>query len=180
MTDYQKKQLEQHLWNVANQLRGKMHADEFRDYCLGFIFFKYLSEKMHHHANDILREDGIDYLKIDETTAEGQEMLDAIREDAVEQIGFFIRPSQLFASLAQRGDNDEFILEDLTSVLRSIERSTMGTESEDDFEHLFEDLDLTSTKLGRTEPLLGNGWDIYFPLKPVIRRIMGRSFRRGG
>jgi len=152
MTDYQKKQLEQQLWNVANQLRGKMHADEFRDYCLGFIFFKYLSELMHLHANEILHEDGIDYLDIDETTAEGQKMLAAVREDAVEQLGYFIRPSQLFASLAKRGeDPDEFILDELTSVLRSIERSTMGTESEDDFEHLFEDLDLASTKLGRTE-----------------------------
>lgn len=152
MTEYQKKLLEQQLWNVANQLRGKMHADEFRDYCLGFIFFKYLSEKLHHHANDILREDGIDFLDIDETSAAGQEMLDAIREDSVTQLGFFIKPSQLFASLAKRGeDPDEFILDDLTSVLRSIERSTMGTESEDDFEHLFDDLDLTSTKLGRTE-----------------------------
>src|SRR6185369_17825012 len=153
MTDYQKKQLEQHLWNVANQLRGKMHADEFRDYCLGFIFFKYLSEIMHRHANGILHEDGIDFLDIDEATADGQEMLAAIREDAVAQIGFFIKPSQLFASLAKRGEKEppEFILDDLTSVLRSIERSTMGTESEDDFEHLFDDLDLTSTKLGRTE-----------------------------
>lgn len=152
MTDNQKKQLEQQLWNVANQLRGKMHADEFRDYCLGFIFFKYLSEIMHRHANDILREDGIDFLEIDESTNEGQEMLDAIREDAVAQIGFFLKPAQLFSSLAKRGENpDEFILDDLTAVLRSIERSTMGTESEDDFEHLFEDLDLTSTKLGRTE-----------------------------
>lgn len=153
MTDYQKKQLEQQLWNVANQLRGKMHADEFRDYCLGFIFFKYLSEKLHLHANGILREDGIDFLDIDETTAAGQEMLDAIREDSVTQLGFFIKPSQLFASLAKRGGEEppEFILDDLTSVLRSIERSTMGTESEDDFEHLFDDLDLTSTKLGRTE-----------------------------
>ena len=152
MTDLQKKQLEQQLWNVANQLRGKMHADEFRDYCLGFIFFKYLSEKMHGHANRILREDGIDFLEIDEATAEGQEMLAAIREDAVNALGFFIKPSQLFASLAKRGENpDEFILDDLTTVLRSIERSTMGTESEDDFEHLFEDLDLASTKLGRTE-----------------------------
>lgn len=152
MTEYQKKQLEQQLWNVANQLRGKMHADEFRDYCLGFIFFKYLSEKMHRHANGILREDGIDFLEIDEATTEGQGMLDAIREDSVEQIGFFIKPSQLFASLAKRGeDPDEFILGELTSVLRSIERSTMGTASEDDFEHLFEDLDLASTKLGRTE-----------------------------
>jgi type I restriction enzyme M protein len=151
MTDYQKKQLEQQLWNVANQLRGKMHADEFRDYCLGFIFFKYLSEKMHHHANGIL-DDGRDYLEIDELSEAGQEELDAIREDAVEQLGFFIKPSQLFASLAKRGeDPDEFILDDLTAVFKSIERSTMGTASEDDFEHLFEDLDLTSTKLGRTE-----------------------------
>ena len=128
-----------------------MHADEFRDYCLGFIFFKYLSEKMHHHAKGIL-DDGRDYLEIDELSTDGQEELDAIREDSVEQLGFFIKPSHLFSSLAKRGeDADEFILDDLSAVLKSIERSTMGTESEDDFEHLFEDLDLTSTKLGRTE-----------------------------
>jgi len=151
MTDYQKKQLEQHLWNVANQLRGKMHADEFRDYCLGFIFFKYLSEKMHHHANGIM-DAGRDYLEIDELSEGGLKDLEAIREDSIEQLGFFIKPSQLFESLAKRGESsDEFILDDLTSVLRSIERSTMGTASEDDFEHLFDDLDLTSTKLGRTE-----------------------------
>lgn len=135
MTESQKKQLEQTLWNVANQLRGKMHADEFRDYCLGFIFFKYLSELMHRHANGILREDGLDFLQIDEASAEGQEMLAAIREDSVAQLGYFLKPSQLFGSLAKRGENpDQFILDDLTSVLRSIERSTMGTESEDDFE----------------------------------------------
>lgn len=153
MTDYQKKQLEQQLWNVADQLRGKMHADEFRDYCLGFIFLKYLSEIMHRHANKILREDGIDYLDIDENTEAGQTMLAAVREDAVEDLGFFIKPSQLFGTLAKRGGEEppQFILDDLTAVLRSIERSTMGTESEDDFEHLFDDLDLTSTKLGRTE-----------------------------
>jgi len=152
MTENQKKQLEQQLWNVANQLRGKMHADEFRDYCLGFIFFKYLSELMHRHANGILREDGVDFLQIDEAADEGQEMLAAIREDSVAQLGYFLKPSQLFGSLAKRGeDPEQFILDDLTGVLRSIERSTMGTESEDDFEHLFEDLDLASTKLGRTE-----------------------------
>jgi type I restriction enzyme M protein len=150
MTEHQKKQLELQLWNVANQLRGKMHADEFRDYCLGFIFFKYLSEKMHNHANGIL-DDNRDYLEIDELTEAGLKDLNAIREDSVEDLGFFIKPSQLFKSLAKRGENpDEFILDDLSAVLKSVERSTMGTESEDDFEHLFEDLDLTSTKLGRT------------------------------
>jgi type I restriction enzyme M protein len=152
MTNSQKKQLEQQLWNIADSLRGKMHADEFRDYCLGFIFYKYLSEKMHRYANNILKEDGVDFHDIDATSADGQAMLAALEEEAVAQLGYFLHPAQLFDSLAKRGDDPEqFILDDLTAVLRSIERSTMGTESEEDFEGLFDDLDLTSTKLGRTE-----------------------------
>ena len=59
MGEEQKKQLEQQLWNIANTLRGKMDADEFRDYILGFIFYKYLSEKMDDFANDLLEEDNI-------------------------------------------------------------------------------------------------------------------------
>ena len=59
MSEEQKKQLEQQLWNIANTLRGKMDADEFRDYILGFIFFKYLSERMHLYANKLLQEDNI-------------------------------------------------------------------------------------------------------------------------
>lgn len=163
MTDDQKKRLEQQLWNIANELRGKMNADEFRDYCLGFIFFKYLSDKLYQYANTILTEDGIDFAAIDEESPEGQDMLIAIKEESVAQLGYFLKPSELFSSIAQRGahkadDNgdddviiDNFILDDLTKVLNGIERSTMGTESEDDFDHLFEDLDLTSTKLGRNE-----------------------------
>ena len=152
MTQDQKRQLEQQLWNIADTLRGKMNADEFRDYCLGFIFFKYLSEKLHRYANEILSEDGIDFLEIDEETAEGEEYLEAIAEESVDKLGYFLRPSELFESLAKRAAiKDEFILDDLTKVLNSIEQSTMGTESEDDFDHLFEDLDLTSTKLGRSE-----------------------------
>lgn len=152
MTNNQKKQLQQQLWNIADSLRGKMHADEFRDYCLGFIFYKYLSEKMHRYANTILKEDGIDFHDIDENSADGKEMLAALEEEAVAQLGYFLKPAELFDTLAKRGeDAEQFILDDLTAVLRSIERSTMGTESEDDFEHLFEDLDLTSTKLGRSE-----------------------------
>ncbi len=57
MSEDHKKQLEQQLWNIANTLRGKMDADEFRDYILGFIFYKYLSEKMQLYANKILKED---------------------------------------------------------------------------------------------------------------------------
>lgn len=157
MTEEQKRKLKQQLWNIANELRGKMSADEFRDYILGFIFYKYLSEKMCIYANKILAEDKIEYLSLKENTEEGREYLDAIREEAIEQLGYFLKPSELFSEVTKRGNAkgeegaSTFILDDLQNILSNIEQSTMGTESEDDFDKLFEDLDLTSTKLGRSE-----------------------------
>ena len=61
MSEHHRKQLETQLWNIANTLRGRMNADEFRDYILGFIFFKYLSEKQRTYANDILKADKVRY-----------------------------------------------------------------------------------------------------------------------
>ncbi len=153
MVDEGKKKLEQKLWDIANELRGKMDADEFRDYILGFIFYKYLSEKMASYANKLLIEDGITYLSIKEDTADGQEYLDVIKEESVEKLGYFLKPSELFSEIAKRGNGDtnNFILDDLTQILRNVEQSTMGHESEEDFEGLFADLDLTSKKLGKTE-----------------------------
>jgi len=148
-----KQHLEQKLWNIANTLRGKMGADDFRDYILGFIFYKYLSNKMHAYANQILKPDGLKYKEINEANSTGQEYLEAIRGEALESLGYFLRPSELFSELARRGNGDgksKFILEDLTAVLNNIAQSTMGTDSEEDFDHLFEDLDLTSSKLGKT------------------------------
>ena len=155
MSESHKQQLEQQLWNIANTLRGKMDADEFRDYILGFIFFKYLSERMHLYADKLLEEDGIKYNSIDENTPIGKEYLEAIQEEALGKLGYYLKPSELFTNIAAKGNSmeggDTFILEDLTTILRNIESSTMGTESEDDFGNLFEDLDLTSTKLGKTD-----------------------------
>jgi type I restriction enzyme M protein len=153
MSEDHKKQIQTQLWNIANELRGKMDADEFRDYILGFIFYKYLSEKMHLYANDILSEDGIKYKEIDESSADGKEYLEAIRDEALGKLGYFLKPSELFSEIAKRGNGNQnnFILQDLSAILNNIEQSTMGTESEDDFGNLFEDLDLTSTKLGKTE-----------------------------
>ena len=155
MSETHKQQLEQQLWNIANTLRGKMDADEFRDYILGFIFFKYLSERMHLYANKLLEEDGIKYDSIDENTLNGKEYLEAIKEEALGKLGYYLKPSELFTNIAAKGNSleggDTFILEDLTTILKNIESSTMGTESEDDFGNLFEDLDLTSTKLGKTD-----------------------------
>ena len=155
MSEDQKKQLEQQLWNIANTLRGKMNADEFRDYILGFIFYKYLAEKMEIYANGILKTDGIKYKSINETTKNGAEYIDAIREEALETLGYFLKPNELFSEVAKRGNSDiegqsNFIIEDLQKILINIQLSTMGTESEDDFDNLFEDMDLNSTKLGKS------------------------------
>lgn len=173
MSEDHKKQLEAQLWNIANTLRGKMNADEFRDYILGFIFYKYLSEKIAIYANKILKEGGDKFLfqEIKEETTEGQEYITAIKEDALLSLGYFLKPSELFSEVAKRGnhssENDEaynmaaeseneyntksnFILEDLQKILNNIQNSTMGTDSEEDFDNLFEDMDLNSTKLGKT------------------------------
>ena len=77
MSEDQKKQLEQQLWNIANTLRGKMNADEFRDYILGFIFYKYLSEKMNIYANTILKPDGIVFTDIKPARSAGGENTDS-------------------------------------------------------------------------------------------------------
>ncbi|NVK08070.1 MAG: type I restriction-modification system subunit M [Tenacibaculum sp.] len=151
MSEEQKKLLEAQLWNIANELRGKMDADEFRDYILGFIFYKYLSEKQELYANTLLETEEIkDYLKVT-----NEEDLEAIREESLIKLGYFLKPEELFSSMAEKGNADtenesNFILEDLETILNGIEQSTMGTESEDDFNQLFEDLDLNSTKLGRS------------------------------
>ena len=151
MSEEQKKLLEAQLWNIANELRGKMDADEFRDYILGFIFFKYLSEKQYLYANQLLETEEVkDYVLL----KDGEE-LNAIKEESLIKLGYFLKPNELFSAIAKKGNGNtenksNFILEDLVGILNGIEQSTMGTESEDDFNKLFEDLDLSSTKLGRS------------------------------
>ena len=90
MADDTKKALQTQLWNIANTLRGKMGADEFRDYILGFIFYKYLSERMHLFADDILKHDGIIFDQIDESTQEGLAMLADISAESVDRLGYFL------------------------------------------------------------------------------------------
>jgi type I restriction enzyme M protein len=155
MSEDQKKVLEQQLWNIANTLRGKMDADEFRDYILGFIFYKYLSEKMEVYADGILRPDKLKFKEVKPNTKDGKEIMAAIKEEALEKLGYFLKPTELFSEVARRGNDEHkkdtsFILEDLQKILTNIQLSTMGTESEEDFDNLFEDMDLNSSKLGKT------------------------------
>lgn len=179
-----KKELEKQLWNIANALRGNMSADEFRDYILGFIFYKYLSERMHHYADGILAEDGLKFDAIDENSDEGQEYLEAIKEESIDHLGYFLKPSELFHVIAEKGNKGQFIIEALTEVLNHIEQSTMGTASEDDFNGLFDDIDLTSNKLGKSEKqkndlittVLGHLDEIDFCLDDTEIDVLGDAY----
>lgn len=151
MSEEQKRLLEAQLWGIANLLRNKISPDDYRDYILGFIFFKYLSEKQNLYANELLVGEEI----TEYTNVKDAETLAAIKEESLLKLGYFLEPSQLFSVITAKGNantenESNYILEDLQSVLNHIEMSTMGTESEDDFNALFEDLDLNSNKIGRT------------------------------
>ena len=185
LTD-QKQKLEQQLWNIANTLRGKMDADDFRDYILGFIFYKYLSKKMDLYANKILKPDGLTFAEV-EGHAQEEELLEAIKDATLDKLGYFLKPSELFSELARRGNaggKNNFILGDLANVLTHIEQSTMGSESEEDFGNLFEDLDLTSSKLGKSEndknelivKVLSHLEEIDFDLENTESDVLGDAY----
>lgn len=150
MSDDQKKQLQTQLWNIANELRGKMDADEFRDYILGFIFYKYLSEKVEKYADKLLQSDGKKYAEIDETSNEGKKIIEAVKDEAIDNLGYFLKPSELFNNIATQSATSDNLIEDLQRILNNIEHSTMGEDSEQDFDKLFSELDLNAGKLGRS------------------------------
>lgn len=149
MPEDQKKQLQTQLWNIANELRGKMGADEFRDYILGFIFYKYLSEKIDLKANEWLKPDNLTYSDIIGHPQEGDYIAE-IEKAAIKELGYFLKPNELFHHVAQTSATNDNLNEDLERILNSIESSTMGHDSEEDFQQLFSELDLNAIKLGRT------------------------------
>lgn len=186
MAAEQKQKLEQQLWNIANTLRGKMDADDFRDYILGFIFYKYLSTKMNLYANEILKPDALTFQEIEGHPNEAL-LMQELKSLAIDKLGFFLEPSELFSELARRGNaggKNNFILGDLAKVLTHIEQSTMGTESEEDFGNLFSDLDLTSHKLGKSESdknelivkVLVHLDEIDFDLENVDSDVLGDAY----
>jgi type I restriction enzyme M protein len=179
-------ELKQLLWKLADTLRGKMDADDFRDYILGFIFYKYLSEKMEDHANKILKPDKLIYADL-KKHKEKRLYLKEVKADALDSLGYFLEPDELFRELAERGNGEgkaKFILDDLTKILNHIEQSTMGTPSEEEFSNLFEDLDLTSSKLGKSESaknelivkIINQLNDIDFDLHNTERDVLGDAY----
>lgn len=172
--------LHQKLWDIANELRGNMDAGEFKNYILGFIFYKFLSEKVETTINRELESDGITFLD----AYKDDDYRDDIIEESIESLGYFIDPAHLFHNIVERARNKEFILDDLGTALKSVEASTQGHESEEEFMGLFEDVDLTSSKLGKTvdqknkliSSILLHLEDIDFKLDDVNIDILGDAY----
>ncbi len=138
-------ELYSNLWNVANNLRGNMEPNEFKNYILGLIFFRYLSEKVENRANLLLEEDEMSYAE----AWDDEEIREDLQEELTIQLGFYIEPKNLFASLVEQINIGKFDVELLAIAINQISASTQGQESEKEFDHLFDDMDLKSTKLGR-------------------------------
>ena len=145
--EQEREELHKAIWNIANDLRGSVDGWDFKQYVLGFMFYRYISENITNYINKLEHDAGntdFDYSKIEDSQAE------FIREEMVNTKGFFILPSQLFCNVRAKAHNDKDLNETLEKVFNAIESSAKGTTSEHDFDGLFEDIDVNSNKLGAT------------------------------
>ncbi|MEG0659821.1 MAG: type I restriction-modification system subunit M N-terminal domain-containing protein, partial [Anaerorhabdus sp.] len=151
MADNKKEQeraeLHRTIWGMANDLRGSVDGWDFKQYVLGMLFYRYISENITSYINKGEHETGnhdFNYALLSDEAAE------EAKEDMVSTRGFFIYPSELFENIKKNASQDENLNETLEKIFRNIESSAQGHESEDDFKGLFDDIDVNSNKLGGT------------------------------
>ena len=135
----QRAELHKTIWSIANVLRGSVDGWDFKQYVLGFLFYRFISEDITSYLNGYEHQAGdvdFDYAKLDDATAE------QVRKSMVEEKGYFILPSDLFANVRRCADADENLNETLQRVFKNIEGSAIGSRSESSLRGLFDDLDL--------------------------------------
>ena len=145
--EQERDELHRAIWAIADELRGAVDGWDFKNYVLGTMFYRYISENITNYINEGEIEAGnieFDYANMSDEEAE------EAREGLVEEKGFFILPSELFCNVRKKAQNDENLNETLEKVFRHIEESAKGSESESDFAGLFDDFDVNSNKLGST------------------------------
>ncbi len=134
------------IWQMANELRGSVDGWDFKQYVLGLLFYRFISQNLTKFLNERQRmvDPNFEYANISDEQAE------IARSFAVNSKGFFIKPSELFQNVCKRAKNDAYLNETLATIFRNIEGSAIGAASEADFKGLFQDLDVNSNKLGAT------------------------------
>ncbi len=143
----QRAELHKTIWDIADSLRGAIDGWEFKSYVLGTIFYRFVSENMQQYINRLQEAAGIkdfDYSALDDTTAE------VIREQMVQEKGYFILPSQLFCNVCRRAEQDENLNVTLQRIFRAIEASAVGTPSEEAVRGLFSDFSVDNSQLGNS------------------------------
>jgi len=143
--------IENRIWAIANKLRNKIEPDEFKSYCLGFVFYKFLSEKQNLYADEILKNDKRKFLDLNLKNKNDEKLIKIIEEESISNLGYHLNIEDLFLNICKKIANGDFILDTISKIFRKIENSTKGTESEESFEGLFDNIDLTSRKLGKSE-----------------------------
>ena len=147
--EQERAELHRSIWNIANDLRGSVDGWDFKQYVLGMMFYRYMSENITNYVNGIQHEAGdtsFDYAELSDEESITQ------KDYLVNRGGFFIKPSELFWNVLKRADKDENLNVTLDTIFKNIENSAVGTASEADFKGLFDDLDVNSNKLGGTVP----------------------------
>ena len=145
--EQERAELHRTIWSIANDLRGSVDGWDFKQYVLGMLFYRYISENLAAYINEGEHAAGdaaFNYAVLTDDDAE------QARDDLVKTKGFFILPSELFENVLKRATANDNLNETLESVFKNIESSAQGTDSEDNFKGLFDDLDVNSNKLGGT------------------------------
>ena len=142
-------ELHRTIWSIADDLRGSVDGWDFKQYVLGIMFYRYISENITQYINENEHATGdtsFDYAKLTDDEAE------EAREDLVNAKGFFILPSELFCNVHANAKNDDELNMTLEKVFKNIQNSAVGADSEENFKGLFDDIDVNSNKLGASVP----------------------------
>jgi len=145
--EQEREELHRVVWQIANNLRGSIDGWDFKQYVLGMLFYRFISENLTKYLNDEEHRAGnkdFDYTLLSDEDAEFG------RGDTVKEKGFYILPSELFINVTKNARNNPNLNETLATIFKNIEHSAKGTGSEDDLKGLFDDLDVNSNKLGNT------------------------------
>lgn len=159
----QRAALQRQIWAIANDVRGAVDGWDFKQYVLGTLFYRFISENF---ASYIEADDeSINYAELDDEVITPE-----IKDDAIKTKGYFIYPSQLFVSVAKSANTNESLNTDLAAIFAAIEASASGYPSEGDIKGLFADFDTTSNRLGNTVK------DKNLRLAAVLKGVAGLDF----